>query len=140
MTTDEIKAYGEIFGILDSLLRLTAGESKLAPFDPAGQLPKALTRRIKKISEETNLRIAEIASRISPDAVGRLSHEETVAFWIGFYAASRPAGRPTMYEEKMVNKTIKMPANLWDKAAEKAGQDGSNMSELIRRLLTEYVS
>jgi hypothetical protein len=138
MTTDEIKAFGQIYGILDGLLRLTAMESKLAPFDPAGQLPKALTRRMKKISEETNQRIAEISARISPDAVGRLTQEETGAFWIGFYAAPRPVGRPALNGERMVSKNIRIPADLWDKAAEKAGQHGTNVSELIRRYLSEY--
>lgn len=44
-----------------------------------------------------------------------------------------------MYGEKMINRTIKMPADLWAKASEKAGQDGTNMSKFIRRLLAEYV-
>lgn len=140
MTTDEIKAYGQIYGILDSLLRLTAMESKLAPFDPAGQLPKAITRRGKKISEETNLRIAEISARISPDSVGRLTNEQTADWWLGFYSAARPVGRPAEHGEAMTSKNIRVPADLWNKAAEKAGQEGTTASEIIRRKLTEYVA
>ena len=140
MTTDEIKAYGQIYGILDSLLRLTAMESKLAPFDPAGQLPKAITRRMKKISEETTLRSAEISARISPDSVGRLTNEQTADWWLGFYSAARPVGRPAEHGEAMTSKNIRVPADLWAKAAEKAGQEGTTVSEIIRRKLTEYVA
>lgn len=139
MDTDEIKAFGEIYGILNSVLRLSVIETKLAPFDPVGQLPKAMTRRMKKISEEVNQRIAEVSSRISPNAEGRLTQEQTADWWLGFYAAVRPVGRPTITETRLVSKNIRVPAELWESATQKAGQDGSNVSEVIRRLLTEYV-
>lgn len=140
MTKEEAYAFGRVFGILDSVLELKTTEKSLASSDPIGQLPQALNRRMRKISEEVNERIAQEMAAISPSVNGRLTLEQQGSFWLGWHSSARPAGRPAMYGEAMVNKTIKMPADLWEKATEKAGQQGESVSEVIRRLLTGYVS
>lgn len=139
MTHDDIRAFGKVYGILNSVLPLSAGEIEICCFEPAEHLAKAVQRRERKLTPEHHERIAAIMADVSPDAGGRISEADTGIYWIAFHQIQAP-GRPAMYGEAMVPKTIKMPAELWDKASKKAGQEGDSVSEVIRRLLTEYVS
>ena len=138
MTHDDIRAYGKAYGLLNSVLRLSSGEIETCCFEPAERLAKALQRRERKLTPEHHERLATLLVDVSTEAAGRISEADTGIFWIAFHQV-QAAGRPAMYGEAMVNKTIKMPADLWDKAAEKAGREGTNVSEIIRRQLTEYV-
>jgi len=138
MTTEEVRAYGKVYGILNSVVRLSHTEIDTCCFEPAEKLIAAINRREKKLTPEHHERIAALLTEVSPGAVGRLSQEETGAFWLAFHQVQAP-GRPLKYDERMVSKTLRVPADLWDQAAEKAGQEGLNVSEIIRRLLTDYV-
>lgn len=139
MTTEEVRAYGKVYGILNSVVRLSPTEIETCCFDPMPNLAAAIAKRERKLTPAHHERIAALLADVSPSAGGRLTEPETGPFWLGFYQVQAP-GRPTTYEERMASKTIRVPADLWDRAAEKAGQEGSNVSEIIRRLLTDYVS
>lgn len=139
MTHDDIRAFGKVYGILNSVLPLSAGEIEVCCFEPAEHLAKAVQRRERKLTPEHHERIAAIMADVSPGDGGRISEADTGIYWIAFHQIQAP-GRPAMYGEAMTNKTLKVPAELWGKAAEKAGQEGNSVSEVIRRLLTEYVS
>lgn len=139
MTHDDIRAFGKVYGILNSVLPLSAGEIEVCCFEPAEHLAKAVQRRERKLTPEHHERIAAIMAEVSPDVGGRISEADTGIYWIAYHQIQAP-GRPSRYGEAMVNKTIKMPAELWDKTSEKAGQEGNSVSEVIRRLLTGYVS
>lgn len=138
MTTEEIRTYGKIYSLLNSVMRLSPHEIDTCCFEPAEKLIASISRREKKLTPEHHERIAALIAEVSPGAVGRLTQEETGAFWLAFHQVQAP-GRPTTYDERMISKTIRVPADLWDRAAEKASQEGSNVSGIIRRLLTDYV-
>ena len=138
MTHDDLRAYGKVYGILNSIIRFSAVEIETCCFEPAERLKAAIAKRERKLTPEHHERIAALLANVSPDAAGRISEADTGIFWIAFHQI-QAAGRPALFDERMVSKTVRIPADLWDKAAEKAGQQGTNVSELIRRYLAEYV-
>lgn len=137
MKPEEIRAYGRVYGMLAGIQSLTDIEIERVCFAPAESMKKAIEIRASKMTPEDHEKISEILKDVCPEG-GRLTEEETGIFWLAFYKQVG-AGRHPKYTEAMVTKSLRLPSSLWEKAAEKAAEEGKSVSEVIRDGLEQYV-
>lgn len=138
MTAEELSLYGRVYGILAGIRELSTVEINTASFRPVSSLKKAIERRASKMTPEDHDRIAALLAGVSETATEPVKEEDTGPFWIAFHKQVG-AGRPPKYGEPMTTRAIRVPDRLWKQASEKAAENNSTVSDVIRDALEAYI-